>query len=187
MSHLTKNYTALNAEEVVFAVVFLHFLTNFFPRFFSQNGSSNGGPSLPVAPQLVPAPNTSAAPSRSHQRKISSSTEFKELTKKDAIFQLSLELEKLSMTAAAPPEREAFESEVSGFKELYQKFIGGSAQAVQWEKIEPLPAGAVLEYSSLREPGAETIREMLNKLVVVKLNGGLGTANRNLQNLFIFY
>lgn len=154
MSHLTKNYTALNAEE---------------------NGSSNGGPSLPAAPQLVPAPNTSA-PSRSHQRKISSSTEFKELTKKDAIFQLSLELEKLSMTAAAPPEREAFESEVSGFKELYQKFIGGSAQAVQWEKIEPLPAGAVLEYSSLREPGAETIREMLNKLVVVKLNGGLGTS-----------
>ncbi len=185
MSHLTKNYTALNAEEVVFAAVFCNLLT-FFPRFFSQNGSSNGGPSLPAAPQLVPAPNTSA-PSRSHQRKISSSTEFKELTKKDAIFQLSLELEKLSMTAAAPPEREAFESEVSGFKELYQKFIGGSAQAVQWEKIEPLPAGAVLEYSSLREPGAETIREMLNKLVVVKLNGGLGTANRNLQNLFIFY
>lgn len=128
--------------------------------------------SLSSAPIVAP-PAPVAAAAR-HQRKISSSTEFKELTKKDAIYQLSLELEKLSMTAGVQPEREAFESEVSGFKDLYQKFIGGSGQSVQWEKIEPLPAAAVLEYSSLQEPSPETIREMLNKLVVVKLNGGLG-------------
>ena len=113
-----------------------------------------------------------------HQRKISSSTEFKELTKKDAIFQLSLELEKLSLTSPNPSEKEAFDSEVSGFKDLYQKFIVGSGP-VQWEKIETLPGDAVVDYSSLNDPNPENIREMLNKLVVVKLNGGLGKSNDN--------
>lgn len=108
-----------------------------------------------------------------HQRKISSSTEFKELTKKDAIFQLSLELEKLSLTSRNPTEKESFESEVSGFKDLYQKFIVGSGP-IQWDKIGPLPEAAVIDYSSLKDPGQDTIREMLNQLVVVKLNGGLG-------------
>ena len=122
--------------------------------------------SLPSAPISQPVVSR-------HQRKISSSTEFKELTKKDAIFQLSLELEKLSLTAPNTGEKEAFDSDVSGFKDLYQKFIVGSGP-VQWEKIEPLPGDAVVDYSSLKEPSPETIRDMLNKLVVVKLNGGLG-------------
>ena len=127
------------------------------------------GMSLPSAPVSAPT----AGPALRHQRKISSSTEFKELTKKDAIFQLSLELEKLSLTSHNPTEKESFDSEVSGFKDLYQKFIVGSGP-VQWEKIEPLPDNAVVDYSSLKDPNAENIREMLNKLVVVKLNGGLG-------------
>lgn len=112
-----------------------------------------------------------------HQRKISSSTEFKELTKKDAIFQLSLELEKLSLTSSNPTEKESFDIEVSGFKDLYQKFIVGSGP-VQWEKIEPLPGDAVLDYTSLKDPIPEAIRDMLNKLVVVKLNGGLGKSTK---------
>jgi len=129
-------------------------------------------PSLPAVTQP-----THIAPR--HQRKISSSTEFKELTKKDAIFQLSLELEKLGLTGN-PSEKEAFDSEISGFKDLYQKFIVGSGP-VQWDKIEPLPKDAIREYSSLQEPPAENIREMLNKLVVVKLNGGLGMPKLNLS------
>lgn len=34
----------------------------------------------------------------------------------------------------------------------------------------------VKEYRSLAEPAPNTIKDMLNKLVVVKLNGGLGTS-----------
>lgn len=48
--------------------------------------------------------------------------------------------------------------------------------SVEWNKIEKLPTEAVKDYSSLESPTDEKIREMLNKLVVVKLNGGLGTS-----------
>lgn len=34
----------------------------------------------------------------------------------------------------------------------------------------------IKEYRSLAEPAPNTIKDMLNKLVVVKLNGGLGTS-----------
>lgn len=33
----------------------------------------------------------------------------------------------------------------------------------------------IIRYDSLKEPESKKIRDMLNKLVVVKLNGGLGT------------
>lgn len=43
--------------------------------------------------------------------------------------------------------------------------------------MEKLPEGAVKDYNSLQTPSNNAeIREMLNKLVVVKLNGGLGTS-----------
>ena len=130
--------------------------------------------SLPVTPVIAPVANIASR----HQRKISSSTEFKELTKKDAIFQLSLELEKLSLTSHNTTEKDLFDSEVSGFKDLYQKFIVGSGP-IQWEKIEPLPNDAVVDYTSLQDPNVENIREMLNQLVVVKLNGGLGKLGKS--------
>lgn len=49
-------------------------------------------------------------------------------------------------------------------------------QQVHWDKIDPLPKDAVRDYASLSAPDTAKIREMLNKLVVVKLNGGLGTS-----------
>lgn len=45
-----------------------------------------------------------------------------------------------------------------------------------WEKIQKLPEGAVIDYSSLTTPTTDNIHHMLDKLVVVKLNGGLGTS-----------
>lgn len=125
--------------------------------------------SLPPASSVEKAPVVSR-----HQRKISSSTEFKELTKKDAIYQLSLELEKLSLTTRNNEEKDLFDCEVSGFKDLYQKFIVGSGP-IQWDKIEPLPSDGIINYSSLNEP-RDRVRDMLNQLVVIKLNGGLGTS-----------
>lgn len=119
---------------------------------------------------MLPAPMSGFS---RHQRKISSTTEFKELAKKDAIHQLSSELEKLSLTTRNPDDKKVFDSEMTGFKDLYNKFIVGS-DPIEWEKIEPLPETAVLDYNSLEAPDTSTIRDMLNKLVVIKLNGGLG-------------
>lgn len=112
-----------------------------------------------------------------HQRKVSSTTEFKELTKKDAQHQLAQELEKLLRTSNANQnQRSICEEEFKGFQQLFMKYLQGVGPAVQWEKIEPLPEDAVRSYASLKEPSKAIIREMLNQLVVVKLNGGLGTS-----------
>ena len=58
-------------------------------------------------------------------------------------------------------------------QDLFNKFIAGNGP-IQWDKIEPLPENSIVDYKSLNEPNTEQIRDMLNKLVVVKLNGGLG-------------
>ena len=108
-----------------------------------------------------------------HQRKVSATTEFKELTKKDAQMQLAQELEKLLRTANVS-EKSICEEEFKGFQRLFIKYLQGVGPSVQWEKIEPLPQDAIKCYSLLREPAHESIKNMLNQLVVVKLNGGLG-------------
>ncbi|GFR28851.1 UTP--glucose-1-phosphate uridylyltransferase [Trichonephila clavata] len=109
-----------------------------------------------------------------HQKKISDTTEFKELTKKDAEIQLSHELDKLLLTSAN--EKERYEHEFAGYKKLFEQFLQGAGPSVQWDKIEPLPAEAIKNYASLVEPLPGSLKDMLNKLVVVKLNGGLGTS-----------
>ena len=112
-----------------------------------------------------------------HQRKVSSTTEFKELTKKDAQHQLAQELEKLLRTSNTNPnERMICEEEFKGFQQLFMKYLQGVGPGIQWEKIEPLPEDAVRSYASLKEIPKDKIREMLNQLVVVKLNGGLGNS-----------
>ncbi|KAG7167142.1 UTP--glucose-1-phosphate uridylyltransferase-like 1 [Homarus americanus] len=108
-----------------------------------------------------------------HQR--SPSMEFKELTKKDAQVQLAQELQKLLVTC---PQsfKEATQKEFEGFEKLFGRFINESGPSVEWDKIKKLPEGAVWKYSDLSSPDAADVKNMLNKLVVVKLNGGLGTS-----------
>ncbi|XP_026476874.1 UTP--glucose-1-phosphate uridylyltransferase-like [Ctenocephalides felis] len=62
------------------------------------------------------------------------------------------------------------------FAKLYERFLLEDGPSVDWEKIEKLPENAVLRYDGLPSPAFESIRGMLEKLVVVKLNGGLGTS-----------
>lgn len=168
---LNKNYTSLNVKEVTSTVLHHGYVTRSM-CFAITLTHSLLSLSLPQANMSLPLP-VSESPLPRHQRKISSTTEFKELTKKDAIVLLSSELDKLSLTAGNANNKTTFDSEIQGFKELYHKFIVGSGPVV-WDKIEPLSDGAVRNYDSLHEPSPQSVREMLNKLVVVKLNGGLG-------------
>lgn len=73
---------------------------------------------------------------------------------------------------------------LNGFKTLFQHYLEERKHGnkVDWGKISPLPSGAVIDYSDIASVGVSSIalnkakaRELLNKLVVVKLNGGLGT------------
>ncbi|KIH46538.1 UTP--glucose-1-phosphate uridylyltransferase [Ancylostoma duodenale] len=88
---------------------------------------------------------------------------------------LEHELAKL-LTTSTQEELEKNRKELSGFRNLFSRFLRAKTH-VDWTKIEPLPEGAIRGYKHLEHPSNdEVIASMLNKLVVVKLNGGLGTS-----------
>lgn len=110
-----------------------------------------------------------------HNRSPSDSSFFKEMTKRDAQLQLSQELDKLLQTSL-PDEKEITKKEFDGFEKLFTRFLQDVGPSVEWDRIEHLPNSAVINYVSLQEPSADSIKAMLDKLVVIKLNGGLGTS-----------
>jgi len=106
----------------------------------------------------------------------SPSMEFKELTKKDAQISLAMELDKLLRTM---PEgsRQVVEQDFDGFKNLFGKFINSTGPSVNWDKIEKLPQESIQPYGQLPCPESkEAVKTLLDQLVVIKLNGGLGTS-----------
>lgn len=112
-------------------------------------------------------------------RTLSQSMEFKELTKKDAERCLAMELEKLKKTGMLPEaQATVIDKEFHGFQKLFASFLATDSQeAIDWDKIEKLPEDAIVAYDSLPAPESkEEIKALLDKLVVVKLNGGLGTS-----------
>lgn len=59
------------------------------------------------------------------------------------------------------------------FYKLYERFIKTKNTKIEWEDIEP-PKGKLIDYKDLNEC-KEKSHDLLSKLVVLKLNGGLGT------------
>ncbi|ODN02222.1 UTP--glucose-1-phosphate uridylyltransferase [Orchesella cincta] len=101
--------------------------------------------------------------------------EFAAMTKRDAQIRMDHELKEL-IKSSIPEEKEGIEKEFDGFMNIFNKFLQASATAVDWNKIEPPAPDAIRLYKSLPTPETSEIRNMLSKLVVVKLNGGLGTS-----------
>lgn len=112
---------------------------------------------------------------RGHQRVPSDSKEFHEVTKRDALRLLEHDFERLLRTAD-PAKRQAHQQELERFADLFGRFLQEDGPSLDWNKIQKLPADAVMDYSTLKSPKNDQIREMLGKLVVIKLNGGLGTS-----------
>ncbi|KAL7638922.1 UNVERIFIED_CONTAM: hypothetical protein RMT77_010456 [Armadillidium vulgare] len=105
----------------------------------------------------------------------SPSMEFKELTKKDAQLQLATEIQRLLHTSNSSV-KEQIEKELEGFERLFGRFINESGSRIEWERIQKLPDGVVRRYEGLTKPDEAVKKNLLSKLVVVKLNGGLGTS-----------
>lgn len=90
--------------------------------------------------------------------------------------QLQKELDILVKTTKEPLQPKT-QAEFNGFVQLFQRFLEETGPSVDWEKIQKLPDDAVREHNTLEVPiSNDTVHDMLNKLVVVKLNGGLGTS-----------
>ncbi|XP_034234671.1 UTP--glucose-1-phosphate uridylyltransferase-like isoform X1 [Thrips palmi] len=103
------------------------------------------------------------------------SADFQEALQRDAAVRLEGDLETL-LAQLSPQERAGRAQELNGFSRLFGRFLKEKGPSVDWDRIEKLPAGAVRQYDSLNTPSEARIKEMLGKLVVVKLNGGLGTS-----------
>ncbi|KAK7580447.1 hypothetical protein V9T40_001076 [Parthenolecanium corni] len=108
-------------------------------------------------------------------RASSETREFKDLTKRDALDHLKADVQCLLETVPAE-QREAARKNFNGFISYYEKFLKQDSNTVDWDKIEKLPSDAVIDYCSLESPGHDHVKSILDKLVVVKLNGGLGTS-----------
>ncbi|XP_037940362.1 UTP--glucose-1-phosphate uridylyltransferase isoform X2 [Teleopsis dalmanni] len=112
---------------------------------------------------------------RGHQRVPSDSKEFHEVTKRDALRLLENELDRLLQTSETS-KRSPLQQEMGRFADLFGRFLQEEGPSIDWDKIQKLPANAVMDYTTLKAPKNEQIRKMLDKLVVIKLNGGLGTS-----------
>lgn len=86
--------------------------------------------------------------------------------------------EKLSkLRSAVASLNEISEKEKSGFINLVSRYLSGEAQHIEWSKIQTPTDEVVVPYDSLAptpDDPTET-KNLLDKLVVLKLNGGLGT------------
>ncbi|XGW14163.1 hypothetical protein V3C99_000456 [Haemonchus contortus] len=114
-------------------------------------------------------------PYQSSDDRLKSSEEWKTSTKMETLGALEQELAKL-LNTSSPEDLDKNRKELSGFRNLFARFLRAKTH-VDWSKIEPLPEGSIRTYKHLEHPNnGELIASMLNKLVVVKLNGGLGTS-----------
>merc|ERR1711939_1229531 len=84
-------------------------------------------------------------------------------------------LNNLAETCPDPAERKRFEAEQDNFFALFRRYLNDKAKGntIDWNKINPPAPEQVVNYDKL--PNTDAV-DFLNKLAVVKLNGGLGTS-----------
>ncbi|KAI7810974.1 UDP-glucose pyrophosphorylase 2a [Triplophysa rosa] len=86
------------------------------------------------------------------------------------------ELEKL-LTTAKTSEVEFSRKDFEGFKKLFHNFLQAKGPSVDWAKIQRPPEDSIQPYEKIKLKGLPAdVASSLNKLAVVKLNGGLGTS-----------
>lgn len=84
-------------------------------------------------------------------------------------------LEKLGPAVSALDQ--ISENEKSGFINLVTRYLSGEAEQIEWSKIQTPTDEVVVPYDTLAPApeDLEATKKLLDKLVVLKLNGGLGT------------
>ncbi len=103
-------------------------------------------------------------------------TEFQEKLRQQHEESMHRELEALLATANKV-EAEISRKDFDGFKKLFHRFLQAKGPAVDWAKINRPPEDSIQPYDKIRAKGLpDNIAASLNKLAVVKLNGGLGTS-----------
>ncbi|TKS68740.1 UTP--glucose-1-phosphate uridylyltransferase [Collichthys lucidus] len=103
-------------------------------------------------------------------------TEFQEKLRQQHEESMHRELEAL-LNTANKPEAEISRKDFNGFKDIFHRFLQVKGPSVDWAKINRPPEDSVQPYEKIKAKGLpDNISASLNKLAVVKLNGGLGTS-----------
>lgn len=112
---------------------------------------------------------------RNHHGKSQSHVAFENTSTSVAAGQMRNALNALVETCKDEEEKERFETEMDNFFDLFRRYLNDKAKgnALSWDRIAPPHPEQVVNYNDLAN--SESV-EFLNKLAVIKLNGGLGTS-----------
>ncbi|XP_067297040.1 UDP-glucose pyrophosphorylase 2a isoform X1 [Pseudorasbora parva] len=103
--------------------------------------------------------------------------EFQEKLRLQHENSMHTELEKLLTTAKTPEAEQISRKDFEGFKKLFHRFLQEKGPSVDWAKIQRPPEDSIQPYEKIKLKGLPAdVASSLNKLAVVKLNGGLGTS-----------
>jgi len=110
-----------------------------------------------------------------HHGKSQSHMAFENTSTSVAASQMRNALNNLTDTVKDPNEKQRFETEMDNFFALFRRYLNDKAKGneIDWSRIAPPKPEQVVDYNSL---GNTESVEFLNKLAVLKLNGGLGTS-----------
>ncbi|KAL1748725.1 UTP--glucose-1-phosphate uridylyltransferase family [Schizophyllum fasciatum] len=118
-----------------------------------------------------------AAPSSARQPRSRgvSAMNFKSATTGVASSAMKNELNRLVATEKNPGLQQAFKQEMDSFFYLFTRYLDERAksQELDWDKIRSPSKEQIASYADLPEPSDKAA---LNKLAVLKVNGGLGTS-----------
>ncbi|TFY70986.1 hypothetical protein EVG20_g2007, partial [Dentipellis fragilis] len=105
----------------------------------------------------------------------SSHVDFKTATTGIAAKAMRNEISRLVSTVADPQAKKAFDVEMQSFFYLFTRYLAERAQSqeLDWDRIKSPGADQIVPYSDLPQPADAG---NLNKLAVLKVNGGLGTS-----------
>uniref|UniRef100_A0A671TX14 UTP--glucose-1-phosphate uridylyltransferase n=2 Tax=Sparus aurata TaxID=8175 RepID=A0A671TX14_SPAAU len=102
--------------------------------------------------------------------------QFQEMMRQQLESSMHTELEKLLGTSTGA-EKEVSRKDFEGFTNLFHRFLQVKGPSVEWVKIQRPPEDSIQPYDKIAARGLpDSVAACLNKLVVVKLNGGLGTS-----------
>ncbi|XP_058038571.1 UTP--glucose-1-phosphate uridylyltransferase isoform X2 [Ahaetulla prasina] len=101
---------------------------------------------------------------------------FQEAIRQELEYSMKMELDKILGTAPQN-ELQHTKKDLEGFQKLFHRFLQEKGPSVDWGKIQRPPEDSIQPYEKIKARGIpDSIASVLNKLVVVKLNGGLGTS-----------
>ncbi|KAL6252854.1 UTP-glucose-1-phosphate uridylyltransferase [Rhinocladiella similis] len=128
-----------------------------------------------LRPQAASGNGSNGAPQQRHHGKSQSHVAFENTSTNVAASQMRNALNNLADTVTDPAEKKRFEAEMDNFFALFRRYLNDRAKGntIDWAKINPPNPDQVVAYDDL--PNSDAV-DFLNKLAVVKLNGGLGTS-----------